>query len=61
MLKEGQVCIFTNKGSWANSRLNGEKAIIKYIYDYGIVVDFLEASSMGHRLASIMVDEDELK
>lgn len=47
MLKEGQICTFTNKGSWTNSRLDGEKVIIKRIYDYEVIVDFLEASSMG--------------
>lgn len=60
MLKEGQICTFTNKGSWTNSRLDGEKVIIKRIYDYEIIVDFLEASSMGHRLTNMMVDIEEL-
>lgn len=60
MLKENQICTFTNKGSWTNSRLDGEKVIIKKIYDYEVVVDFLEATSMGHRLANMMVDIEEL-
>lgn len=58
--KENQICTFTNKGSWTDSRLDGEKVMVKRIYDYEIVVDFLEATSMGHRLANMMVDIEEL-